>query len=301
MKTRKKWLAAAGVLLLAASIVLNIVFLSRQGDSYLAYLQSAGQIRKTETGILRNNLEFEDGKDAEFVYDFGHEEYPELIAAYGIDRTAGEGSEFERALRLMNEYAPRLTHAGSYDNHVAMNALALLEYSLDKKGNGINCLSKAQILNEMCLALGIYARKVWIMPYSAYDTECHVVNEIWDTTLNKWIMLDITANTYWVDAKRTPLSVLEIRQKCAMNEFCTPLDAGTYFDGKYRDVIDLEQIRDKDPGYFLYVLKNLAWIRYCSTCSVGRASASCALVPKGMEQWGETPVSLESCERSPVR
>ena len=301
MKTRKKWLAAAGVLLLAASIALNIVFLSRQADPYLVYLQSAGQIRKTETGILRNNLEFEDGEDAEFVYDFDHEEYPELIMAYGIDRTAGEGSEFERALRLMNEYAPRLAHAGDYDNHVEMNALALLEYSLDKKGNGINCLSKAQILNEMCLALGIYARKVWIMPYSAYDTECHVVNEIWDTALNKWIMLDITANTYWVDAKRTPLSVLEIRQKCAMNEFCTPLDAGTYFDGKYRNVIDLEQIRDKDPGYFLYALKNLAWIRYCSTYSVGWTAASWALYPKGMEQLGEPPVSLESCERSPVR
>ena len=182
-----------------------------------------------------------------------------------------------------------------------MNALALLEYSLDKKGNGINCLSKAQILNEMCLALGIYARKVWIMPYSAYDTECHVVNEVWDTALNKWVMLDITGNTYWVDAKRTPLSVLEIRQKCAMNEFCTPLDAGTYFDGKYRDVIDLEQIRDKDPGAFLYVLKNLAWIRYCSTYSAGGTSASYALYPKGMEQRGEPAVSRESCERSPVR
>ena len=134
-----------------------------------------------------------------------------------------------------------------------------------------------------------------------YDTECHVVNEVWDTALNKWVMLDITGNTYWVDAKRTPLSVLEIRQKCAMNEFCTPLDAGTYFDGKYRDVIDLEQIRDKDPGAFLYVLKNLAWIRYCSTYSAGGTNASYALYPKGMEQRGEPAVSRESCERSPVR
>ena len=105
MTKGKKLGIAAVVLLLAASIALNIVLLSRQGDSYLTYLQSADQIRKTEAGILRNNLEFEDGKDAEFVYDFGHEEYPELIAAYGIDRTAGEGSEFERALRLITRAA----------------------------------------------------------------------------------------------------------------------------------------------------------------------------------------------------
>ena len=46
------------------------------------------------------------------------------------------------------------------------------------------------------LALGIYARKVWIMPNSGYDSDCHVVNEVWDSTLNKWVMLDITNNQY---------------------------------------------------------------------------------------------------------
>lgn len=77
--------------------------------------------------------------------------------------------------------------------------LALLAYSLDNNSHGINCRSKAQILNEMCLALGIYARKVWIMPSSMYDTDCHVVNEVWDTALQKWVMLDVTNNQYWVD------------------------------------------------------------------------------------------------------
>ena len=47
MTKGKKLGIAAVVLLLAASIALNIVLLFRQGDSYLTYLQSADQIRKT--------------------------------------------------------------------------------------------------------------------------------------------------------------------------------------------------------------------------------------------------------------
>ena len=37
----------------------------------------------------------------------------------------------------MNEYSGRLRHKSDYDNHVEMNALALLEYSLDNKKQGI--------------------------------------------------------------------------------------------------------------------------------------------------------------------
>ena len=160
----------------------------------VSYLQDPEEIYIMEAGILRNEMEFADGTDMQLSYEFDEPEYKVLIEKYGIDRIAGEGTEFERALRLMNEFAPRLRHASNYYNHIAIEALPLLEYCLDRPGNGINCRNKAQILNEMCLALGIYARKVWIMPNSPYDSECHVVNEIWDTSLNKWIMLDITNN-----------------------------------------------------------------------------------------------------------
>ncbi|MGN1188902.1 MAG: hypothetical protein ACI4SL_00735, partial [Candidatus Ornithospirochaeta sp.] len=115
---------------------------------------------------------------------------------------------------------------------------AILEYSLDNKKNGINCRNKAQIFNEMMLSLSIYSRKVWIMPYSSYDDECHVVNEIWDSSLNKWIMLDISNNAYWIDENDVPLSLLEIREKGANQSFCTPV---IYKD----DIKDKEKLRKK--------------------------------------------------------
>lgn len=280
------------LVLLAASIGLNIYYaFFREFDSYL---QDTDEIYLMEAGILRNNRDFAEGEDYEFRYDFENEEYPQLTAAYGIDKIAGEGSEFEKALRLMNEFAPRLTHKSNYDNHVDMNAMALLEYSLNDRNCGINCRSKAQILNEMCLALGIYARKVWILPFSRYDTDCHVVNEVWDTARGKWIMLDITNNEYWVDENGTPLSVLEVRRKAALMEFCTPVEAGD-------SLSDLQSLRKKHIGEFLYIIKNMACIQYCSINTVGEGRPIVNLSPVGFDAGNSPAVSLQSCERQPAK
>ena len=138
------------------------------------------------SGILFNNQAFADsGETAEITYDFTCPEYKALIEKYGIDGIAGEGPAFERGVRLMHWMAPRLTHKGDYDNHVPFNSLDLLEYSLDKPEQGINCRNKSIILTECCLALGIYARRVYIMPYSPYDGDNHVVSEIYDPELDR--------------------------------------------------------------------------------------------------------------------
>ena len=157
--------------------------------------------------MLLNTMDYAEGEDYEIVYDFENAEYSLLLEKYDVEKTAGEGSEFQKAMRLMDEYAPRLTHKSNFGGNVEMKALPLLEYSLDNPSQGINCRCKAQILNEMLLALEMYSRKVWINPYSSYDDDCHVVNEVWDTTYNKWIMLDITNNQYWIDENGTPVPV----------------------------------------------------------------------------------------------
>lgn len=281
-------------------IVLSILLLASVGiNIYLAffwgvtYLQSTEQIYIMEAGILRNNLDFADGEDIVFSYDFDNSDYSVLISTYGIDKIAGSGTEFEQALRLMNEFAPRLTHKSDYDNSVKMTALSLLEHSLDSKGNGINCRNKAQILNEMCLALGIYSRKVWIMPNSGYDNDCHVVNEIWDTELNKWVMLDITNNEYWVDENGTPLSILEIRQKGAMREFCTPIQPGDNTD-------NLEQLKEKYIGDFLYIMKNMVYMEYCDKYTVGESETIYLLFPNNLDTDYDKLISLDACEESPI-
>lgn len=279
-------------LLLVVSIGLNI-YLFTDSDFIVCYLQSKEEIYTMESGILKNNLEFKDGEDIDIEYDFENNEYPQLIDIYKIDKIAGSGSEFERALNLMNEYAPRLTHLSNYDNHIEPNAIALLDYSLDNKNQGINCKAKAQILNEMCLALDICSRKVWLMPNSEYDADCHVVNEIWDSELNKWIMLDITNNQYWVDENGTPLSILEIRTKGAMQEFCTPVQPDDSLE-------NLDKLKNKYIGSFLYIIKNMNSIEYFDRYSVGEDADVYTLCPKNFESDNDRFISKEACERSPI-
>lgn len=259
-----------------------------------SYLQSLDEIYVMESGILRRYQSLRDGEEAQLRYDMAHPDYEKLLNAYPIARIAGEGSELERATRLMNEYAPRLRHLSNYDNHVTMEALPLLEYSLNNKDHGINCRSKAQILNEMCLALGIRARKVWIIPNSVYDTDCHVVNEVWDSALQKWVMLDITNNEYWVDENGVPLSILEIREKGATQAFCTPVQPGD-------DLRDLPRLKEKYQADFIYIMKNMVLIRVRLTQTVGEGEDSYFLYPEWMEEKeGMVFLSPAAFEAAPV-
>lgn len=291
---KKIILITVGVILIVGLLVSIGFNLYQAFWGWDSYLQSTDEIYIMEAGILRNNLDFHDGTDYEFNYDFSHENYAQLKSKYKIENTAKDGTEFERALRLMDEYAPRLTHKSNYDNHVPMNSLDLLEYSLDNKSQGINCRAKAQILNEMCLSLGIYARKVWIMPYSRYDSDCHVVNEVWDSTLNKWVMLDITNNEYWVDENNTPLSVLEIRNKAANQEFCTPIEVVDKTD-------NLQRLKQKHIGDFLYIVKNMVYTEYCTEYTVGESEQFYMLLPQNIPTKYELIISQTAVERSPLK
>lgn len=275
---------------LFASIGMNIY---QAFWGYDSYLQNTDEIYIMESGILFNNLEFADGEDIEITYDFSADDYAVLKEKYNLENTAGDGSEFEKAMRLMNEFSPRLIHKSDYDNHIEMSALPLLEYSLDKKSYGINCRAKAQILNEMCLALGIYSRKLWIMPNSRYDGDCHVVNEVWDSGLNKWVMLDITNNEYWIDENGEPLSVLEIRTKGANQEFCTPVVVGEKTE-------DVQKLKKKHTGDFLYIMKNMAYMGYKDNYTAGEIGTTYLLFPENLKTDYEYIISENSVSRPPV-
>ena len=275
---------------LIASIIFNILLAL---FPYQSYLQNASEIYIMEAGILRNNLEFADGEELKISYDFDCDDYGALVEKYHIDKIAGEGSEFDRALRLMDEFAPRLKHDSYYDNHIEINASALLEYSLNNRKHGINCRAKAQILNEMCLSLGIYARKVWIMPNSGYDIDCHVVNEVWDRQKSKWIMLDITNNEYWVDENGTPLSILEIRTKGAMREFCTPVRAGDKLN-------NLEKLQRRYYSDFLYIMKNMTYMEYCADYGANESSELYLLFPKNLTTSYEYFLSEKAVISAPI-
>lgn len=58
----------------------------------------------------------------------------------------------------MHAFAGRIKHSSSVQlKKEDMNAEYLLANYLDNSQEGIYCRAKAQIMNEMCLSLGIYA------------------------------------------------------------------------------------------------------------------------------------------------
>lgn len=224
-------------------------------------LEQQKQLFDIYSGILFNNRDFAPGEAEAIRYHFDCPEYGELIAKYRIDETAGEGADFERAECLLHWMSPRLTHKPDYDNHVPMNSLALLEYSLDRPENGINCRNKSVILTECCLALGITARRVYIMPYSPYDMDNHVVTEIFDRELSKWIMLDPSTDGVFWDEKGVPLSLLELRERFASHKPAAftgsepEEDMNAYFaKNLYRFMVDGENgfgLADKNVLHFM--------------------------------------------------
>lgn len=238
------------------------------------FFELAAEMQNIYSGILFNYRNF-DGKTADdVIYDFSCLEYEELREKYELVKIAGTGSDFQKAKRLLHYFAPKLTHSSWYDNHIECNALKLLEYSFGNPKQGINCLNKSKILEECCLALGIYARRVGIMPFSPYDFDNHVVNEIFDKKLNKWIMLDMTTDGYFVDENKTPLSLLEIREKFALDEFVT-------FVKSTDRLTNLEKSRSDNVDKNYYICKNLFYFSIGAECKFGAPNGWYNICPSG--------------------
>lgn len=176
---------------------------------------------------------------------------------YPFEKIAGKGTDLQRAIRVLKYLSPKLTHSPWYDGHVDCNALALLDYSLDKPEQGINCLNKAKILEEVCLALGIYARRVRFLPYSPFDFDCHVVTEIYDRSQEKWCMLDPTTNGYLVDEQGTILSLLEARERMADTRFVTYCKATS----REKDLQKLYRKISKEPFTMQRICSAFRWTR----------------------------------------
>lgn len=243
-------------------------------------------------GILFNNQIFENDFSDTLSYDFACAEYKILEERYHISKLAGKGSEFERAARLTSYFAPKLTHKGDYDNHIECNALSLLDYSLNCPEHGINCVSKAKILQECCLSLGIYARRIWLMPYSPYDYDCHVVNEIFDCTLRKWIMLDMTADGYFLDEDRMPLSVLEMRDKFAHNKSCIFV----HCDGNIES--PFASYKEEQMYYKKYFAKNLFYLKANKENCFGDKGIYLTFLPKHFNNTAREQMNKSFCSGS---
>lgn len=202
-------------------------------------------------GILKMMDSFQSSNKAiNFHYDY-HDSFCELEAKYELSKIAGNSSTMIKAINLMDWLSNNVYHDGSSNVQVEPNALALLEYSFKKgKDFGINCCMLSITLAECCLVLGLKARTVYIMPFSPYDGDNHVVCEVWISELNKWIVLDPTYNSYVMDINDNVLNIYELRTALANREKVIFSERLNYNGNYNQDKNKIIEYYAKDLFYF---------------------------------------------------
>ncbi len=150
-----------------------------------------------------------------FIYINDDGEYlPRLREKYNLDSVAGPGNEVSKIINLMKWVHKTIRHDGNSGEPVDRHAEALIELS-KKENRGLNCWMLSTILNEVYLAMGFKSRIVSCYPKGdpSITHEWHVINEVFSTSLNKWLWMDPSLETFVKDKKDNLLSIAEVRER----------------------------------------------------------------------------------------
>ena len=131
---------------------------------------------------------------------------------FKLDSVAGQGDELSKIINLLHFAHDNIRHDGSNQAFAELDAIDLYNY-YKATGKGVNCRQLAISLCEMYLSMGIPARYVTCMPADSLDYECHVINTVWSSQLQKWLYIDPTMDAWVTDENGTMLSIAEVRQR----------------------------------------------------------------------------------------
>lgn len=130
---------------------------------------------------------------------------------------AGNSDTFSKALNIMNY----ITEMTDYDGNSPLppsTSDIIIHYSFGKKKeHPINCANKAILLSDALISLGIIATPVWLTNRninirSKKYLVCynHVIVHVFLAESQKWVALDPSFNTYFVDINKVALNIIEI-------------------------------------------------------------------------------------------
>ena len=172
----------------------------REKGDFVHILRQSGKYQSADTtGLPRFTYEKATSNNLRNVKQF-----------FQLDDIAGEGDEISKILNLMKWVHDNIRHNGSNYALCEFTSIDLFNYH-KSTGKGINCRHLAIVLNEIYLAMGIKSRYVTCGPKD--NSDVHVINSVYSTTLNKWLWMDPTMNAYWKDENDNLLSIEEVRQR----------------------------------------------------------------------------------------
>ena len=156
-----------------------------------------------------------ESKLTHFIYvDEDWEYLPQLKEKYKLDSIAGPGDDVSKLINLMKWVHKTIRHDGNSGEPEDRHADALIELS-KKRRIGLNCWMLSTVLNEIYLAMGFKSRIVSCYPKGdpSITHEWHVIVEVFSTSLNKWLWMDPSLETYVKDDKDNLLSIAEVRER----------------------------------------------------------------------------------------
>jgi len=225
-------------------------------------------------GALRVFADFSKTKCENFIieHDVNNPKFESLRSKYSLLKVAGNGSDFSKAVNIMQWVYDNVLHCqGGDEVNIQRDPIAILDYSFGKgRMPGIYCRHQAIVLTECCLAVGLTARTIHGLPFSPNDFDTHVVSMIYINELNKWVLFDQSNNAYFTNKNGTPLSPLEARDLLSRNE-----------------AVVCESIQKEVGIYKQYMAKNLFYIKFWAKNTYGtdliKNQTTYHLVPVGFD------------------
>ena len=254
----------------------------RKDKKFIALTETIKQfdnlvILQSATGYQKENND----SLPKFTYQSAENYALKLVRNYfNLDSIAGNGDEISKILNILKWTHDNIRHSGDNQALAELDAIDLYHYH-KATGKGLNCRQLSQCLNEMYLSMGIPSRFVTCMPKNPNDPDCHVINSVWSSQLQKWIWIDPTNYAYIKDENGNFLSIAEVRERLINNK---PLVLNE--DANWNN----EDPQTKEWYLESYMAKNLYWI-HCVDYSRFNAESPyrrvdnkyVALVPLGFE------------------
>lgn len=153
----------------------------------------------------------------EFYYEgYGVPQFDSLLNEFDYAEAAARGrTEFEQMLILMDWVFEKVVFNASDDPELR-NGLKVLRWA--EKGGKFYCHNTAAVFMQCAQSLGWTARYyMGTKPPQYTRVPTHSLNDIWSNQYRKWIMMDVTWNTY-ITKDGIPQSVYEIRTEYFKNE-----------------------------------------------------------------------------------
>lgn len=197
-------------------------------EGYIDFVRNQDLSKTPELSIGETDKLKEPDYDNLFLY---LDEYDIIKEKYSLDNVVKGNSDFEKALSLMQW----LTDNTYYNGHQCLfhkilpdDTLAILDFSYGKPFEyAINCRYKAIVLADLLIAYGIKA-----IPIAMIDKNIdgnHLTVQVYLSDEKKWVLLDPSFNTYFVDSDNNVLDVFELRNLFLAGK--EPIIKGYNFNG----------------------------------------------------------------------